>query len=83
MSELPKKPEFLDTSVFDKNRPNFPDEELVPYYGKFVAWSPDGLRIVASGDDREAVWRELEAKGIDFNRVVGEFIPPPDMVILY
>jgi hypothetical protein len=34
-----------------RNRPAFPAEELAKYAGKYVAWSPDGTRIIAADED--------------------------------
>jgi hypothetical protein len=63
---------------YAENRQRFPAEQLVPYYGKFVAWSPDGTRIVASGKEREEVWKQLEQAGLDPSQYVNDFIDPPD-----
>ena len=41
----------MDMYEFDKNRAAFPPEGLLPYRGKYIAWSPDGKRIVASDED--------------------------------
>lgn len=46
-----------DLSHFHENWLKFPQEELAKYWGKQVAVSPDGTRIVASGDTLE----ELDA----------------------
>jgi hypothetical protein len=82
MNDTRDRWEFPDLSKYAENRNKFPLDELDKYAGKYVAWSPDGTRIVACGDDREALWKELEAAGIDISQVVGEFIPPSDMVLL-
>ncbi len=48
---------------FLANRANFPMEELAKYMGKWVAFSPDGSRILASatdpGDPGTGVRREV------------------------
>ena len=67
-----------DLSHFHNNWCDFPPDQLVPYYGKYVAWSPDGTRIVASGDSEEEMERNLLALGIPPSQVVGEFIAPPE-----
>ncbi len=83
MNETAKRIEFPNLSKYAENRNNFPLAELDKYAGMYVAWSPDGTRIVSSGKDRVALWKALEDAGIDFSQVVGEFIPPHDTAILY
>ena len=80
MSNEPKKWEPPDLRFYAENRRRFPSEQLAPYYGRFVAWSPDGTRIVASGTEREEVWRQLEAAGLDPSQFVNDYIDPPDEV---
>lgn len=63
-----------DTSKFHNNRCDFPWEQLIPYRGQYIAWSPDGTRILASGATEEETERNLVALGIDPSQVVGEFI---------
>ena len=41
----------MDMHEFIKNRLAFPPEQLLQYRGKYIAWSPDGKRIVASDED--------------------------------
>jgi hypothetical protein len=72
-----KKGEPPDLHLYAVNRRRFPAEQLAPYYGKFVAWSPDGTRIVASGKQREDVWKQLEAAGLDPSQFVNDYINPP------
>ncbi|MBI3467442.1 MAG: hypothetical protein HY000_30910 [Planctomycetes bacterium] len=51
-------------------RPVVPRE----YAGKWIAWSRDGLRIVASGDSLQAVQRAAAAT--DEQDVGYEWVPP-------
>ena len=67
-----------DLSHFEENRSKFPLEELAKYWGKQVAFSPDGTRIVASGDTLEELDANLEAAGIHFSQVVTSYIDLPD-----
>jgi hypothetical protein len=67
-----------DLSHFEENQSKFPLEELAKYWGKQVAFSPDGTRIVASGDTLEELDANLEAAGIHFSQVVTCYIDPPD-----
>jgi hypothetical protein len=57
-----------------ENRLKTPPEELDKYRGRQVAWSWDGTRVVAAGEDLEDVFRQLEAAGIDSNRVVFSYV---------
>jgi hypothetical protein len=76
-SSVPSEP--IDVVLFRRNRDQFPDEQLEPYWGKQVAWSADGARIVASGDNHEDLDRRLRALGIHPASVVIEFINHPDV----
>jgi hypothetical protein len=71
-----------DLRLYHENRRNFPAVELAKYAGQFVAFSPDGTRILASGADMDEVEQKLCAAGISPSQVVGSFVPPADMVIL-
>jgi Family of unknown function (DUF5678) len=75
-------PEPPDLRYFDENRSRFPPEQLLPYAGQHVAWSPDGSRILASGEDMDEVEKKLRAAGIHPSQVVFEYIGPPDLVLL-
>jgi glucose/arabinose dehydrogenase len=70
--------EPLDLSQYEANRSKFPPDELAKYWGKQVAFSPDGRRIVASGDTLEQLDAALEAAGIHFSQVVTSYIDHPD-----
>jgi hypothetical protein len=82
MSETNHHWPWLDLGTYHNNRCRFPPEQLSPYYGKHVAWSLDGLRILASGEDIDDVERQLEAVGVDPSQVVHDYIPPPELVLL-
>ena len=73
---------WLDLGLYHENRRNFPPDQLAPYYGKYVAWSIDGRRIVASAKSYEQLEKRLRAAGIDPGQVVGDYIDPPDTVHL-
>jgi hypothetical protein len=55
---------------------------LEKYAGRYVAWSPDATRIVASGGDWDSVFDALDASSYDPAECVVEWIPRPDDVIL-
>ena len=67
-----------DTRFFDKNRYQFPLNELVKYAGRTIAWTPDGTRIVANGPDFLTLWNQFKAQGINPSEFVYEDIPPLD-----
>lgn len=67
-----------DTRFYSDNRAKIPPEDLLPYAGQWLAWAPDGTRILVHGTDLEAVERDLEARGISASAVVWEERPPWD-----
>jgi hypothetical protein len=71
-----------DMKDFDENRSKFPPEQLLPYARKFIAWSPDGTRVLTFGDSREEVDEKLAAMGIHWSQVVHDYVHDPDMSIL-
>ncbi|MBI1918660.1 MAG: hypothetical protein HYS12_28535 [Planctomycetes bacterium] len=76
-SGLPSQP--IDVLLFRRNRDQFPDEQLQPFWGKQVAWSADGTRIIASGDDHKQLYERLAALDVRPTEVVDEFIPDPNV----
>jgi hypothetical protein len=77
VEEKSQRLEPPDVSCFNENFNKFPQEQLEPFYGLYVAWSPDGTRILASGESLEEVDEKLKAAGIHFSQVVHSFIDPP------
>ncbi len=73
---------LLDVRSYSENRSRFPADELAPYAGQYVAWSPDGMRILAHGTDAELVEHQLAAAGINPAAVVIGYVDPPDEVFL-
>jgi hypothetical protein len=67
---------------FLANRSRFPPNELARYLGKYIAWSPDGTRILAGDDDLERVAAAVEDQGYDPSEIVLSSVPFPDEVIL-
>ena len=76
-NKSPSIPE-LDLVVYEQNRRRIPAEVLEPYAGQWVAFSPDGTRVVAHGSRIEDLGREMDRLGVDSNRVVLERIPALD-----
>lgn len=79
MTQHSRKPELPDLSHFDENRRKFPHEELLKYADQQIAWSPDGLRILAGADDLDALFEKLKNAGIDFSQVVFDYVPDPNI----
>jgi hypothetical protein len=71
-TDFPQAP-FLPPEFFENQR-NFPRQQLDPYKGQFVAWNWQGARIVGHAPTREELWQQLDAAGIDSQRVVFEYI---------
>jgi hypothetical protein len=72
----------MDMQTFIRNRSRFPVEELALYAGKYVAWSADGTRILASDKDQVRLDQALQVAGHDTAEVLVSFMPHPDEVIL-
>jgi hypothetical protein len=81
MNENGKPPPPPDLGQFHENWIAFPREERLRYAGQYVGWSPDGLRIVASAETEQAMEEKLIAMGIHPSQVVGEHIPPAEVVL--
>ncbi len=60
------------------NRANFPEAELEKYRGRWIAFSPDGTHIVASGETLGQTDELVRAAGEDPNQAVFERVPGPD-----
>lgn len=43
---------------------NHPEEELERYRGNWVAWSPDGKRVLAAHPDPEKLFDVIDAAGL-------------------
>ena len=71
----------MDMNVFYENRNRFPPEELAKYIGRFVAWSPDGSRIIASDVDELRLDDAIRAAGYDVSETVVSFIPDEDTIL--
>ena len=61
-------------ACFLENQKHFPAEELWKFVGKHIAWSWDGSRIVASGDDLDELYMRLKEAGIPSDRAVFDYV---------
>ena len=71
----------MNMQEYLKNRQQFPLEELARHQGEFIAWSPDGMRNVASAVDLEDLDDLIRAAGHDPENCLIEGIPNADTVI--
>jgi hypothetical protein len=69
----------FDGTLYTKNRRDFPLHELKKYAGQWVAFSPDGSRIVDSATDFTGLCAKLDAAGIDSGTVVLSEIHPDEV----
>lgn len=65
-----------DLRNYEQGRRQFPLEELAKYAGQYVAFSPDGTRILASGETEAIMDQRLQEIGIHPSQVVGSYIDP-------
>ncbi len=82
MKKNHKEMPWLDLGLYHKNRCRVPAETLEPYRGKYVAWSLDGTRILASARTEAGLWKRLQAAGIEPGQFVGDYIDSGDVVHL-
>ena len=71
----------IDMQQYLKNRLQFPPDELAKHIGEWVAWSPDGSRIVASSRNPDILDDIIRAAGEDPEQCTVEGIPDTDSVI--
>ena len=68
--------------LFLKNRQRFPAEELARYAGQYVAWSPDGTKILASDEDELQLVQAMRAAGHDSAETLIAYVPAQDESLL-
>jgi hypothetical protein len=66
---------------FLENRAKFPLDELARHAGGWVAWKPDGTRIIASARNPEDLVDLVRAGGEDPTQCILEGIPEHDAMI--
>ncbi len=65
---------------FHENRYRHPPEQIQPYRGKGLAWSPDGTRILAVGPDSCSLQVQINALGFEALLLAYEDVPEADEV---
>ena len=70
--------DVFDGWQFSLNTNEFPREKLAQYSGRCIAWSMDGRRVLACGENNEEVDKNLRAAGIDPSQVVHDYVEPLD-----
>lgn len=68
----------MNRHQYRNNRLVFPPSEVAKYRGQWVAFSPDGRRILAGAEALESLEEQLVALGQDPQQVVFEHIPGVD-----
>jgi hypothetical protein len=71
----------MDMQEYLKNRLAFPLEELAKHRGEWVAWSPNGTRLVASSRDPDALDDLIRAAGEDPEQCPITGIPDNDTIL--
>ena len=71
----------MNIQEYLKNRQVFPLEQLAKHRGEWVAWSPDGTRLVAASKDLDELDQLVLAAGEDPENCPIEGIPDSDCVL--
>ena len=72
----------MDIQQFQRNRQQYPSDQLAKYQGQYVAWSPDGRSILAAADDELQLAKTIKAAGLNTAEVLIAFVPENDEVLL-
>jgi hypothetical protein len=68
----------VNTNLFNENTSKFPYEEWAKLVGRQIAWSLDGTKIIASGQDYAQLLQVLNDRGIPISEVVLDYVPTED-----
>jgi hypothetical protein len=71
----------MNMQEYLKNRLTFPLEELARHRGEWVAWSPDGTRLVAASRNPDKLDDLIRAAGENPEDCPIEGIPDADSVL--
>ena len=64
-----------------RNRQAFSAEELVRYAGKYVAWSPDGTRIIAADEDLLRLDAKVKDAGHNPAEILVSSVPADEIIL--
>jgi hypothetical protein len=79
MDAPPRKVPWFDSDLYIENRNKFPEEQLEPYAGQWVAFSRDGTRILVADKDLNEAMAKLKASGLALQDAVWDHLDPPDI----
>jgi len=71
---------MIDINRFRLNQSRLPPEEWRAYDGQYVAWSPDGTRVIAAHQDAAQVDAMLQAGGYDPAEILVSRVAFPEEV---
>ena len=71
---------MIDINEFRRNQSRFPRDELEKYNGLYVAWSEDGMRILAAHANPARVDALLSAAGFDPAEILVSLVAVPEEV---
>ena len=71
----------MNMQVYLRNRVAFPLHELAKHRGEWIAWSPDGTRVVAVSRTPDALDDLVRAAGENPEECPVEGIPEADCVV--
>jgi hypothetical protein len=72
----------MDMQEYLQNRLSFPLEELAKHRGEWIAWSPDGKRLVAASQNPDALDDLVRNAGENPEECPIEGIPDADCVLV-
>jgi hypothetical protein len=79
MAHTPNPRPWIDLDQYIDNHVKILPKISLQYAGQHVAWSLDGLRIVAGAADEDQLLQQLREAGIGLDQVVLSYIPDPDV----
>ncbi len=68
----------MPTAQFRKNRSIFPLVELAKYQGQWIAFDPEGTKVIAAAPTVGAVHQKVMEAGYDPEQVSFEGVPGPE-----
>ena len=72
---------FMNMQEYLNNRAKFPLDQLASHRGEWVAWSPDGTRLVAAARNPDDLDALVRAAGENPENCPIEGIPETDCVV--